>query len=132
ALMRIIRSTENRSGAEMLAPPSFTGPSMRGSGPSIYTAPFGTGMPGMIGAGAGPLALTASGNMVIVAEPGSGLNGERGLWLTVYRLDGTELHKVTSTFHRAAAAPRGPMPAPSRRSESGAGAGDGFAPPPAA
>jgi len=82
---------------------------------SIYRQWLGAAPAGL--AGAGPLALTASGNLVIVAEPGPGGRGERGFWLTVYRLDGSNLQKVGSTFHRSPEAPRN-APAP-----GGAGAG---------
>jgi hypothetical protein len=60
------------------------------------------------------LQLGVGGGMVVVAEPGVGPKGEVGNWLTVYRLQGTELKKVTSTFHRAmggaAQAPRANEP----------------------
>lgn len=38
---------------------------------------------------------------VVVAEPGSGPAGEAGFWLTVYRLEGERLKKVSDTFHPA-------------------------------
>jgi hypothetical protein len=49
-----------------------------------------------------PLAVTSLGDRTVVtAQPGVGPQGEPGTWLTVYRLEGDRLRKVTSTFDRA-------------------------------
>lgn len=37
--------------------------------------------------------------MFVVSEPGRGADNQAGAWITIYRLDGTQLKKVTSTFH---------------------------------
>lgn len=59
--------------------------------------------------GGGPVSLAPIGDKsVVFAEPGSGPQGEAGYWLTVYKLDGDKLRKVSSTFHQSqnASAPR--------------------------
>jgi hypothetical protein len=64
--------------------------------------PWVAGSTGWVGARTGPLALTAVGDrMVVTAQPGTGPQGEPGVWLTVYRLEGNQLRKVGSTFDRA-------------------------------
>ena len=63
----------------------------------------------------GPLQLGVGGDLVVVAEPGAGPKGETGQWLTVYRLQGNTLKKVSTTFHQsvgAAAAAVSEMPVP--------------------
>lgn len=60
-----------------------------------YPVPFAFGA-----GGGGPVSLAPIGDKsVVFAEPGSGPQGEVGYWLTVYRLDGDKLRKVSSTFH---------------------------------
>jgi hypothetical protein len=62
---------------------------------------FGPGGPGFgRGFGGGPASIAALGERaVVVAEPGMGPNGEPGLWLTLYRVEGTQLRPSGSTFH---------------------------------
>jgi hypothetical protein len=50
-----------------------------------------------------PLTLTAlSERMFVVAEPANGPKGESGTLLTVYKLEGNQIHKVNSIFHKSA------------------------------
>jgi hypothetical protein len=66
-------------------------------------SPYG-GSSGWTGARTAPLALTALGDrMVVTAQPGAGPQGEAGVWLTIYRLEGNQLKKVGSTFDRTEA-----------------------------
>jgi hypothetical protein len=48
--------------------------------------------------------------MIAVAQGGVGPQGEVGTWLILYRLDGSELRKVASTFVRPEGAPRATSP----------------------
>src|SRR5437773_5724549 len=99
--MRILRTTRNGSAANLFAPPVGGSRTLTPRpGTSVYTAPSIAGMQAWSSPGPGGVALTASGNLVVLAEPGPGPHGERGLWLTVYRLEGANLEKVTSTFHQ--------------------------------
>ncbi|HEU4753028.1 MAG TPA: hypothetical protein VFU47_07955, partial [Armatimonadota bacterium] len=85
-------------------------------------------MPGFPGprAPAGPPALTALGDhMVVIAEPGAGPEGEPGYWLTVYRLEGQQLRRLGSSFHRP------PHPGPAPAGAPGAPPGSLVPPPPA-
>jgi hypothetical protein len=71
---------------------------------------MGMGPVGMMGGGppqGQPLvSLTTVGDrLVVVAEPGPGPKGEPGFWLTLYRLEGTQLRRTGSTFHRSAVPP---------------------------
>ena len=53
--------------------------------------------------GGGPVSIAPLGDRIVVlAETGPGPHGEPGVWLTVYRLDGLALKKVSATFHPAA------------------------------
>jgi hypothetical protein len=56
------------------------------------------------------LNITGVGDRLVIAEAGAGPKGEAGYWLTVYRLSGSELIRVASTFHAS--------PAPRRTSNS--------------
>jgi hypothetical protein len=49
---------------------------------------------------------------VAVAEPGSGPAGQAGVWITIYRVEGSQLKKAASTFHalRNSSAGSGMMP----------------------
>jgi hypothetical protein len=49
--------------------------------------------------------ITSVGNQVIVADPGRGPHGETGVWLTVYALNGTQLVRQSSLFHKARTEP---------------------------
>jgi hypothetical protein len=52
--------------------------------------------------GTGPVAVTTVGeDRVVVAQSGTGPQGEPGVWLTLYRLAGTQLRKMSSSFERA-------------------------------
>jgi hypothetical protein len=51
------------------------------------------------------LNITGVGDRLVVAEAGVGPKGEAGYWLTVYRLSGSELVRVASTFHVSPAKP---------------------------
>jgi hypothetical protein len=63
----------------------------RGNG---FSGGFGMSVGGTL-----PVTMTAlSSNTFVVASPAPG--GESGVMLTVYRLEGTELRKVSSTLHR--------------------------------
>jgi hypothetical protein len=54
------------------------------------------------GGGGGPVSLAPIGDKsVVFAEPGSRPQGEVGYWLTVYKLEGDKLRKVSSTFHQS-------------------------------
>jgi hypothetical protein len=89
-----------------------TGAGMMGAGGPGMAPPGGGGpLPGMMGGsmGAAPAAasgvtvtVSASGNTVVVAEPGTNGAGEPGLWLTLYRLEGATLRRVSRAFHRSA------------------------------
>lgn len=70
--------------------------------PFSFVQQFG-GMPG------GGVSLAPVGDRnVVVAEPGVGEKGEAGYWLTVYRLEGDGLRKLSSVFHPS----RSPQPSP--------------------
>jgi hypothetical protein len=58
----------------------------------------------------------------VTAQPGIGPQGEPGVWLTVYRLEGNQLRKVGSTFDRADTntARSGSLRVPMRNSSSAA------------
>jgi hypothetical protein len=72
------------------------------------TPPATSGYPGMfrnwaMPAGESNVAITSLGDrMFVVAEPGFTPEGGSGTWLTVYRLEGTQLRKVSSAFHPGA------------------------------
>jgi hypothetical protein len=101
-LMNWIRAGGTRGVGDFFPSPS-PGPRTSASGRAtgVYMAPNGVSAWGSVG---GAVSVSASGNLVIVAEPGSGPNGERGFWLTVYRLEGGNLEKVASSFHQSAGA----------------------------
>jgi hypothetical protein len=67
------------------------------------------------------LEVTASGNMVVVSEPGVNDKNERGLWITAYAVENGSMREMGSTFHRfrgdSDTAPFG---------QGGVGAGGGF------
>lgn len=57
------------------------------------------------------LELGVGDRSVVIAEPGTSPSGEPGYWLTLYRIDGEELKKQSTLFHRSApAAPSGMGP----------------------
>lgn len=59
----------------------------------------------------GPFSIAAVGDRLVVAERGVSAQGEVGVWLTVYRLEGVTLKRLSSTFHSSAGAPgSGMMP----------------------
>lgn len=86
-------------------PPGFPGlrPFQPGPFPGGIGGGFGLGMPG-----AGPLSVTAlNSTTFVVAHPAPG--GEPAVMLTVYRLEGTQLHKVSSILHRLGPSAGGPF-----------------------
>lgn len=77
-----------------------------GGGLPGSASPYGVG-PGsgasLIGAvPGGTFSVTAMGDRLVVAQTGAG-----GIWLTVYRFEGMQLKRVSSTFH-SSAGPSGP------------------------
>lgn len=80
--------------------------------PYLVTPPPGglTSVRSGIGS-ASRLGMTSLGDhMLVLAEPGSGPHGEAGIWLTVYRLDGTQLRKISATFHNSRTSSARPVP----------------------
>jgi hypothetical protein len=95
---------------EVRVPPSTPGV------PGGYSAPVFPGLPrsssGLPGTdpNRSTRSITASAAMAIslaslgdrtfaVSEPGRGTDGQLGAWITVYRMDGTQLKKVAAGFH---------------------------------
>jgi hypothetical protein len=66
--------------------------------------------------------------MIVVAEPGYSPQGEAGTWLTVYRLDGVQLRKVSSMFHRPGPGSAGADPATGLPKPGAAPGGAGMGP----
>lgn len=100
----LLGSASVAPGSVLLTRPSPYAPSVQES-PNLLDGkqfPWVAGSTGWTGARMGPLALTAVGDrMVVTAQPGTGPQGEPGVRLTVYRLEGNQLRKVGSTFDRA-------------------------------
>jgi hypothetical protein len=40
-------------------------------------------------------------DMFVVAEKGTSAKGEKGYFLTIYKLEGKEIKEIGSTFHRS-------------------------------
>jgi hypothetical protein len=122
---KLLDSASVAPGSDLLTRPSPYAPSVQES-PDLLDRkqlPWVAGSTGWTGATTGPLALTAVGDrMVVTAQPGIGPQGEPGVWLTVYRLEGNQLRKVGSTFDRADTntARSGSLRVPMRNSSSAA------------
>ncbi len=121
------------------------GPSGFGGGPDGFGGGGfgGGGLGGGFGGGYGfqasgppPVSMTAlSSSTFVVASPAPGPDGEQAVMLTVYRLEGSQLRRVSSTLHRlgpvggtrGAVGYRAPggSPYPSYRGGSAAGNGRG-------
>jgi hypothetical protein len=92
-----------------------------GGGMGGFIVPDGFSIPPTVGGvplpGAASITSLAP-HWIVVAEPGASPSGVRGTWLTVYRLDGTQLRRVSRLFHEpaapAAAAPGDPFGRPAR------------------
>jgi hypothetical protein len=102
------------------------GPGGYGSGFIVPGGYPGMGMAALPQA-AGNVAVTSLGDRAfVVAEPGVGQQGERGSWLTVYRLEGNQLRKISSTFHQHPQG--GPMMMPMMPGMPGMGRAPGMMP----
>ena len=85
---------------------------------------FGSGGMGGYGGGLLPGLLTVAPlgtSTLVVAEPGTDPKGTAGLWLTVYRLEGIQLKRVSTTFHRSGGAGGTGASAPAAGSGGGRG-----------
>jgi len=78
-------------------------PGFQGNGPNGMNPMMGMGSPGF--------SLTSAGNNIIVlGEVGPSDNGEPGVWLTAYAVDGNGFKRLGRTFHPFVNRPRGPQP----------------------
>jgi hypothetical protein len=93
-------------------------------------APFGERRAAAAAPVPADLHLTGVGERLVVAsEAGKGPKGEPGFWLTVYRIDGTTLKKVGTTFHRSNVASPAAIPGlPGRTGTAPGGASPGKGP----
>ncbi|HET6384065.1 MAG TPA: hypothetical protein VFJ58_11800 [Armatimonadota bacterium] len=78
-----------------------------GSSSSVYRGvPSTTVNPALPGESGAGVAVTSVGDhMVVVALPGENDQGVRGVWLALFRVDGTQFHWLSSAFHALGEAP---------------------------